>query len=455
MSQRRISRRERERRRKRQVIWGIVAALAVAAVALIGGALNEWVFTPRNVLASVGDVDIRRTDYWKARAAALIEQSNRLRQFAAIAPPEQQQTYQQQAATLMAEVGRVWGSTETDAATLDEMIDDQVYLQRLDSLGLTVADDEVRTTLLNQFTPSGSNLTTPVPTPTFIPARAAMATETAIAADANSAMIATPDRSAADGAVPRPTNATPLPAAQETSPIASPAAAATPELDEIRAIAETRYAEFRAAIFPEAHLDQEDYERLVIRPSVARQEVERALTAEVGQSAEQVRAAHILVETNDLADELESRLTAGEDYDQLAREFSIDEATAGNGGDLGWFAREEMVTPFAEAAFALPPGETSEPIQTEFGWHIIRAAEHDADRALTDAQISAIAAAQVREWLTEQRAALDIDTDVDLAPTPLAGSFEPPVEAPPPPPPTAEAIAPGESTPVASPVAAG
>jgi peptidyl-prolyl cis-trans isomerase C len=78
----------------------------------------------------------------------------------------------------------------------------------------------------------------------------------------------------------------------------------------------------------------------------------------------------------------------GEDFAAVAREISTDVGTAPNGGDLGWFTREEMVAPFAEAAFALEPGTISEPIETEFGWHVIRVAESDPDRPLTDLQIN-------------------------------------------------------------------
>ncbi len=440
--------------------WGITGAAVLVALTLVGGVLYDSVLKPNAVLASVGDVDIHRQDYWRARAAGLIAEATQLQQFAdsGFAPPDQQQQFRQQAAVSLAQVDDVWGSTTTDEATLQRMIDDQVYLQRVDSLGLEVTDQEVEQYTLNQFAPPGQPLITPTPTATFVPARAALATETAATATAEAAasLAATPPVAAPTAPFPPPPNlaaspaipAAPPPdlaaspavpaaspgvrtAAAAASPVASPAVSPTPSLEEAEATAEAGYAEFRESVFDEAHLTRDDYARLVARPAVARQEVGAALGAEVGQTAEQVRASHILVETRDLATELAGRLAAGEDFSQLAREFSIDEGTAANGGDLGWFAREELVPPFADAAFALEPGAISEPVETEFGWHLIRVAERDPDRPLSEDQIATIEQARVASWLEAQRAALDIDADLEPTAEPAGETFQPPAGAPP------------------------
>ena len=86
---------------------------------------------------------------------------------------------------------------------------------------------------------------------------------------------------------------------------------------------------------------------------------------------DEVRARHILVETEDAGKALIERLEAGEDFAALAREASTG-PTGPNGGDLGYFTKDRMVPEFAEAAFLLDPGEFSEaPVQTQFGWHVI------------------------------------------------------------------------------------
>lgn len=86
---------------------------------------------------------------------------------------------------------------------------------------------------------------------------------------------------------------------------------------------------------------------------------------------EQVKASHILVEKEDLAKEIKKKLEDGEDFAKLAKEYSIDEGTKENGGDLGFFGKGKMVPSFDEAAFTLPIGEVSEPIKSDFGYHII------------------------------------------------------------------------------------
>ncbi|MCB9994717.1 MAG: peptidylprolyl isomerase [Hyphomicrobiaceae bacterium] len=86
---------------------------------------------------------------------------------------------------------------------------------------------------------------------------------------------------------------------------------------------------------------------------------------------EEIRARHILVNTEDEAKAVLDELNNGKDFAELAQEKSIDPGAA-NGGDLGYFTRGQMVQPFEDAAFALEVGQISEPIQTQFGWHIIK-----------------------------------------------------------------------------------
>jgi peptidyl-prolyl cis-trans isomerase C len=84
----------------------------------------------------------------------------------------------------------------------------------------------------------------------------------------------------------------------------------------------------------------------------------------------EVRARHILLPTEEEAKAALARIKAGEDFAKVATELSKD--PAGDGGDLGWFTKDRMVPEFADAAFKLEPGQVSDPVKSQFGWHIIK-----------------------------------------------------------------------------------
>jgi peptidyl-prolyl cis-trans isomerase C len=86
---------------------------------------------------------------------------------------------------------------------------------------------------------------------------------------------------------------------------------------------------------------------------------------------QEVHARHILVESEDEAKAIYAELKKGADFTQIAKQKSKD-AGAAEGGDLGYFTKEQMVPEFAEAAFKLDKGQFSEPVKTQFGWHIIK-----------------------------------------------------------------------------------
>jgi peptidyl-prolyl cis-trans isomerase C len=94
----------------------------------------------------------------------------------------------------------------------------------------------------------------------------------------------------------------------------------------------------------------------------------------------EVRARHILVKTEQEAKDIIEALNKGGDFVELAKKSS-DGPSGQTGGDLGYFARGQMVKPFEDAAFALDKGQVSGPVQTEFGWHVIKV-EDKRDRPL-------------------------------------------------------------------------
>ena len=93
------------------------------------------------------------------------------------------------------------------------------------------------------------------------------------------------------------------------------------------------------------------------------------------EPAEEVRARHILVEKEEEAKAVHKRVAGGEDFAKVAAELSKDPGSGQSGGDLGFFTKERMVPEFAAAAFALKPGGISEPVKSQFGWHVIKLEE--------------------------------------------------------------------------------
>jgi hypothetical protein len=438
---RRVPRREIEARRQRMIRWGLAIATVAVLVIIVGGILWDNVIKPRQTLARVGNVAITREDYWKVRAYDLAEQAEQYQQFAQFVPPEQQSQYINLAQQALLQIPGVWGSLDVDSMTLSNMIDDQVYLQGAPELGITLTPEEVRTFALNRFAPPDAPLIEASPTPTFTAERAAMATSTAAAlvpTPAGTPGLATPVGvgTPVAGGTPLPM-ATPVAAADSAMPAGTPAIPMATPLPpgpaDARATAEAGFARFQEVLFPIAHMSEADFDRLVAAPELARQRVREVLGAEVGQGAPQVHAAHILLATQQAADEARARIEAGEDFGDVAREVSTDPGTAANGGELGWFTREELVPSFAEAAFSLPVGEVSQPVASEYGWHLILVFENDPDHPLTNAQITRLQDAAVTAWLEQERAALGVSSSLPPTPTPFPGSFRPPVTAPPPP----------------------
>ena len=106
-----------------------------------------------------------------------------------------------------------------------------------------------------------------------------------------------------------------------------------------------------------------------ISDEALRQTYDDAVKSTGGQ--EEVRARHILVEKEDEAKAILDQLNGGGDFAALAKEKSKDPGAA-EGGDLGYFTKDQMVPEFAEVAFKMYPGQLSNPVKTQFGWHIIK-----------------------------------------------------------------------------------
>jgi peptidyl-prolyl cis-trans isomerase C len=151
---------------------------------------------------------------------------------------------------------------------------------------------------------------------------------------------------------------------------------------------------------------------------------------------EEVRARHILVETEDEAKAIAEQIKGGADFAELAKEKSKDPGSAKDGGDLGYFAKGSMVPEFADVAFKMYPGQVSNPVKTQFGWHIIKLEDKRArkvpDFDQVKNQIEAFVARRAQgEFVTQLRETAKIERlDKSAATPPPPVSVLPPAEAP-------------------------
>jgi foldase protein PrsA len=97
-----------------------------------------------------------------------------------------------------------------------------------------------------------------------------------------------------------------------------------------------------------------------------------------------IRASHILVKDEKTAKEIKAKLDKGEDFAKLAKKYSQDPGSAANGGDLGWFGPGKMVKEFEDAAYKLKVGQVSDPVKTDYGYHIIKVTDKEEKKPFNE-----------------------------------------------------------------------
>jgi len=151
----------------------------------------------------------------------------------------------------------------------------------------------------------------------------------------------------------------------------------------------------------------EKYIRKIFYHYLMNQKVTEAVFAGVPREEEQVWARHILVETEDEAINVLSRLIS-EDWLDVTFDVSLDNSNKHNGGDLRWFPREQMASEFEEVVFELEIGEVSAPVETSFGWHIIQLLNR-TDLPLSEELYVNKQNAFYQNWLVELNEAAEIE----------------------------------------------
>jgi parvulin-like peptidyl-prolyl isomerase len=440
----RLRQRDRERHKKLYAFVG--AALGIALAAILVGVVYQFLVLPRQQVARVGDVSVTTEQFWKR---VKFEQNSLLNQLARYEQLEQQFGGQGFFTTQISQIQGTLGSPfALGQQSLNALLEDLIVVQEAAARGITVSDEEVETALREEIANSVGLVTEAQATATV----QAGADATATAAQWTPTPTATVD---ASGAVTATATAIPTPPPAPTSAI----------------ITETAFLEnlntLQQSVNQIAGMSLDEYRELV-RARLLRERLQEVIGAEeVATTEEAVRARHILLreieptpeptalpegaatpeptltptplaegeptpaptpgprnaeETLALANQLRQRLLDGEDFATLAAEYSDDTSSAAQGGDLGWFGRGQMVAPFEEAAFSLAVDEISEPVQTDFGYHIIQVLEKDPAREKEAGMLEQERAQAYQTWLNTQLAREDIqrpDNLVSLLPTGL------------------------------------
>ncbi|MCL5264857.1 MAG: peptidylprolyl isomerase [Chloroflexi bacterium] len=354
MTKRQLSRHERERKLTKITIGAGAAVLVLIVFVIAFGLYREVVSKPFQAIAVVNGKEISlgnyakmlgyadfNLDYQRAQLQDLIDQSNQN------SSQGQDQDFTRQFAQQQLQQLDL-NKRLLPSQVLDQMIGNELIRQEAARRGLSVTPQEIDDDIVKQASPAPS-------------------------ADASGTVTTT------EGVT------------TTNTPVTKTIAESTQDLS--KALAQTGF------------LTVDEYRSLVVEPALYREKLQKALADEVKPSAEQVHARHILVDTEDQAKEALRKLKDEKaDFASLAKEMSKDTGTKDKGGDLGWFPRGVMTQAFEDAAFKMQPGELSEPVHTEFGYHIIQVEERADDRPLSEEQLSQEKAQVLNKWLQEQKA---------------------------------------------------
>ncbi len=361
-------------KRQERAIMITAIVISVAVVLIVAyGILGDTVFRPYRTVATVNGDKISAGEFEKMvkwQRLQLISQFNQYYQFAqmfGVADPLNDQSF---GSILQPILQQLSTPTIVGQQVVDELVNDRLIRQEAERRGITVSAEEIDLALQEQQgyyangTPTPAATATTFATPTLNPAVLDLVTITPTATEAVPTATATLDPNVT------PTATATLAPTATTGPTFTPEPSATPyTLEGFN----TAFDEQFTIINEQTGMSREEYRRF-FEGLLLRDKLQKELTKDLPASEEQAWARHILVADEALAKVISEKAQAGEDFAKLAAEFSVDTSNKELGGDLGWFGKggTPFGVPFEEAAFALQPGQVSDPVQTDYGWHIIQ-----------------------------------------------------------------------------------
>ena len=391
-----LARLEREQRQRRIILISSVVVLLIVVVLIGYGIIEQVVVEPNQPVAVVDEEKITTAEFQnrvKYQRRQLVQQYlSTYQNMQMFGEDENTQAFFQQT---LNQIEFQLDPVTLGQQTLETMIDDVIIRQEAERRGIDVTDEEVDKYLeeaIGYFEggvpPTQTPIPTSLPTSTLSPTQLALipptTTPTATTTPTTTITTSTPESTDLEPSEPTPT-VTELP---------------TPTPFTFEAYQEL-YNQILTSFEEDIGLSEKEL-RDILKNELYRQKVRDAILADIKCEQDQVWARHILVEDEETAQEVLTKLESGEEFAQLAAEYSTDESNKDNGGDLGWFSVGRMVPEFEQVAFNLNVGQISEPVETQFGWHIIQTLGHEV-RPLSALECNQFKDQEFTNWLDQQK----------------------------------------------------
>jgi len=411
----------RDQREAKQTRLILIISLVVGTIIiglLIYGVIDQTVIRPRTPIAQVGDTTITSREFQSYVQYTRVQVLNQAFQYYNFYQQfgEFGESFLQRAQALTMELAQPVSFGRT---ILDEMVDNIIIKDEAAQRGLTVSQAEIDEAIQAAFgffpdgTPTPTVTATIQPTPTLSETQTALITLTPTPTEEPQEDLEEPITSPdeiddEDFILLEPDAEDDFFELDEVGedldlPGLDPELLATPDITPTPYTAqmfEQNIREFNSMYRP-YNFNIDDL-RTIFEINLLREMLIEEITQDLSPIKSEVWARHILVESLNEANEVLSRLEDGEDFHDLAAEFSLDESNREQGGNLGWFGENTMVPPFSEVAFSLSEGEISEPVETNFGFHIIQVIGK-RESQISPEEFRSRKQTVFVEWLTEQR----------------------------------------------------
>lgn len=393
-------------KRQRRLVTGIVGGVLVVVIILVAyGILYNEVFKKNQAVAKVGNTKITVEQFVKRVQYERLSYVESFTQYAASGYASLFQSY------LLEMQNTLDNYIQFGSDVLDKMIDEAVISAKAKELGITVSEEEIEKELERGFgffpngtpTPTATVEVVYLPTSTLSPQQLAIVT---ITPTPSPEPTESPEPTATTGpteivtespATDLTATATMEPTATEIPPTATPYTR-----EGFQSLYKTMLSNISSQ-FPYTEADFREY----VTALLLNQKMYDYVTKDIPRDQEMVWARHILVATEEEAQTVLNRLNAGEDFAAVAAEVSTDTSNSASGGDLGWFTKGQMVPAFEDAAFSLEIGQLSDPIQTDYGYHIIQVLGREV-RTLTDEQFDTVKSYYFRKFIDDAKAEMTV-----------------------------------------------